>query len=89
MSPAGTCRMITDIQKYKNDNLFSDQVLVLLMFSNGRKCELVMKLAKDGHSYLLYNRGYGCTSGTWRIWMYVNPYPLKTKILAKFWTLCS
>ena len=32
--------MITDIQKYKNDNLFSDQVLVLLMFSNGRKCEI-------------------------------------------------
>ena len=38
MSLAGICRMITDIQKYKNDNLFSDQVSVLLMFSNGRKC---------------------------------------------------
>ena len=36
--------MITDIQKYKNDNLFSDRVLVLLMFSNGRKCEVVMKI---------------------------------------------
>ena len=43
MSLAGVCRMITDIQKHKNDNLFSDQVLVLLMFSNGRKCEVVMK----------------------------------------------
>ena len=39
--------MITDIQKYKNDNLFSDQVLVLLMFSNGRKCEVVMKIARE------------------------------------------
>ena len=28
MSLAGICRMITDIQKCKNDNLFSDQVLV-------------------------------------------------------------
>ena len=26
-------------EKCKHDNLFSDQVLVLLMFSNGRKCE--------------------------------------------------
>ena len=43
MSLAGICRMITDIQKYKNDNLFSDQVLVLSMFSNGRECEVVMK----------------------------------------------
>ena len=43
MSLAGICRMITDIQKCKNDNLFSDQVLVLLMFSNGRECEAVMK----------------------------------------------
>ena len=30
MSLAGICRMITDVQKYKNDNLFGDQVLVLL-----------------------------------------------------------
>ena len=29
MSLAGIGRMITDIQKYKSDNLFSDQVLVL------------------------------------------------------------
>ena len=36
-------RMITDIQKCKNDSLFSDQVLVLLTFSNGRECEAVMK----------------------------------------------
>ena len=43
MSLAGIRRMITDIQKYKNDNLFSDHVLVLLMFSNGRECEVVMK----------------------------------------------
>ena len=43
MSLAGVCRMITDVQKYKNDNLVSDQVLVLLMFSNGRECEVVMK----------------------------------------------
>ena len=44
MSLAGICRMITDIQKCKNDNLFSDQVLVLLMFSNGREYEVVMKI---------------------------------------------
>ena len=31
--------MITDIQKCKNDNLFSDEVLVFLIFSNGRECE--------------------------------------------------
>ena len=37
--------MITDIQKSKNDNLFSDQVLVLLMFSNGRECEEAVKIA--------------------------------------------
>ena len=42
MSLAGICRMTTDIQKCKNDNLFSDQVLILLMFSNGRECEVVM-----------------------------------------------
>ena len=36
MSLAGICRIITDnIQKCKNNNLFSDQVLVFLMFSNG------------------------------------------------------
>ena len=34
MSPAGICRMTTDTQKRKNDNLFSDQVLVLFMFYN-------------------------------------------------------
>ena len=44
MSPAGICRMITDIQKCKNDNLFSDQVFLLLMFSNGRKCEEAVKI---------------------------------------------
>ena len=44
MPLAGMCRMITDIQKYKNDNLFSDQVLVLLMFSNRRECEEVIKI---------------------------------------------
>ena len=44
MSLTGIYRMITDIQKYKNDNLFSDQVLVLLMFSNGRKCEVALKI---------------------------------------------
>ena len=43
MSLAGICRMITDIRKCKNDNLFSDQVLGLLMFSNGRECEVVTK----------------------------------------------
>ena len=37
MSLAGICRMITDIQKCENDNLYSDQVLALLMFSNGSK----------------------------------------------------
>ena len=40
MALAWICRMITNIQKYKNDNLFSDQVLVLLMFSNGRELYL-------------------------------------------------
>ena len=44
MSPAGICRMITDIQTCKNDNLFSDQVLLLLMFSNGRECEVAVKI---------------------------------------------
>ena len=44
MSLAGICRMITDIQKCKNDNLFSDQVLVLLMFSNGGECEVAVKI---------------------------------------------
>ena len=39
MSLAEICKMITDIQKCKNDNLFSDQVLVLLMYSNGRDCD--------------------------------------------------
>ena len=42
MSLAGIRRMITDIQKYKNDNLFSVQVLGFLMFSNGRECDIVM-----------------------------------------------
>ena len=37
MSLAGMCRMIND--KCKNDNIFTDQVLALLMFSNGRECE--------------------------------------------------
>ena len=32
------------IQKCKTDNLFSDQVLILLMFTNGRECEVVTKL---------------------------------------------
>ena len=45
MSLVGICRtMITVIQKRKNDNLFSDQVLVLLMFSNGRECEAAVKI---------------------------------------------
>ena len=44
MSLAGICKMITDIQKCKNDNLFRDQVLVLLMFSNGREREAIMKI---------------------------------------------
>ena len=44
MSLAGVCRMITDIQKCKNDNLFSDHMLVFLMFSNERECEAVMKI---------------------------------------------
>ena len=55
MSLAGICRMITDIQKYKNDNLFSDQVLVLLMFSNGRKCEVVMKIVVHLICILMYS----------------------------------
>ena len=37
MSLAGICRIINE--KCRNDNLFSDQVLVLLMFSNGREYE--------------------------------------------------
>ena len=44
MSLAGICKMITDIQKRKNDNLFSDQVLVLLMFSNGKECKVAVKI---------------------------------------------
>ena len=44
MSLAGICRMIPDTQICKNDNLFSDQVLVLLMFSNGRECEVAVKI---------------------------------------------
>ena len=44
MALAGICRMITDIQKRKNDNFFSDQVLVLLMFSNGRDYEVAVKI---------------------------------------------
>ena len=39
MSLAGMCRIITDIQKFENDNLFSDQ-----MFSNGRDREVVIKI---------------------------------------------
>ena len=34
VSLAEICRMITDIKKYKNYNLFSDQVLVLLTLSH-------------------------------------------------------
>ena len=45
MSLAGICKMITNIQKPKNDNLFSDQVLVLLMFSNGGECQVAVKIA--------------------------------------------
>ena len=44
MSPAGICRMITDIQNCKNDNLFCDQVFLLLMLSNGRECEVAVKI---------------------------------------------
>ena len=44
MFPAGICRMITDIQKCKNDNLFSYQVFLLLMFSKGRECEVAVKI---------------------------------------------
>ena len=46
MSLAGICRMI--IEKCKNVNLLSDQVLVLyvgsLMFSNGRESEIAVKI---------------------------------------------
>ena len=54
MSVAGICRMITDIQKYKNDNLFCDQVLALLIFSNGIECEVVMKTVVILICILLY-----------------------------------
>ena len=41
MSLAGICRMITDIQKCKNDNFFSDHLSARsLMFSNGGECEV-------------------------------------------------
>ena len=56
MSLAWICRMITDVQKCKNDNLFSDQVLVLSMFSNGRKCEAVMKIVV----LVICTLTYGC-----------------------------
>ena len=39
MSLAGICRIIPDIHKCKNDNVFSDQVFVLLMFSNTNRGE--------------------------------------------------
>ena len=41
---AETCRMITDVQKCKNDNLFSGQVLVLLMFDEK---EIVRVVGRD------------------------------------------
>ena len=44
MSLAGICGMITDIQKCKSDNPFSDQVLVLLMFGNGTEYEVAVKI---------------------------------------------
>ena len=37
-------------------------------------------ICSSGGGALLYNRGYGCTSGTF------NPYSLQTKIPAKSWT---
>ena len=40
MSLAGICRIIPDIHKCKNDNVFSDQVFVLLMFSNEGESEV-------------------------------------------------
>ena len=42
MSLAGICRIIPDIQ---NDNVFSDQVFVLLMFSNGGESEVAKLLS--------------------------------------------
>ena len=44
MSLAGICRIIPDIHKCKNDNVFSDQVFVLLMFSNGGEYEVAKLL---------------------------------------------
>ena len=44
MSHAGICSMIIEIQKCKNDNLFNDQVFLLLMLSNGRECEAAVKI---------------------------------------------
>ena len=43
MSLAGICRIIPDI--CKNDNVFSDRVFVLLMFSNGRESEVAKLLS--------------------------------------------
>ena len=45
MSLAGICRIIPDIHKCKNDNVFSDQVFVLLMFSNGGEPEVAKLLS--------------------------------------------
>ena len=45
MSLAGICRIIPDIHKRKNDNVFSDQVFVLLMFSNGGESEVAKLLS--------------------------------------------
>ena len=45
MSLAGICRIIPDIHKCTNDNVFSDQVFVLLMFSNGGESEVAKLLS--------------------------------------------
>ena len=45
MSLAGICRIIPDIHKCKNGNVFSDRVFVLLMFSNGGESEVAKLLS--------------------------------------------
>ena len=47
MSLAGICRIITDIHKCKDDNVFSDQVFVLFMFSNGGESEVAKIVVLD------------------------------------------
>ena len=45
MPRAGICRIMPDIHKCKNDNGFSDQVFIFLMFSDGGESEVAKLLS--------------------------------------------